>query len=98
MRLFIRLTIITFLLVCYTPSKAQTDKQMFKQKRERKRVWRRWRSNREAYNPYLDKKGKKKPSAKIAKGNRKEQRIQRREFKKSLRRGKRTTRKHSKVR
>jgi len=71
---------------------------MFKQKRERKRVWRKWRSNKDAYNPYLKKKGKDKPSARIATGNRKEDRIARRENKRQLRRSKRAIKKHSTVR
>jgi hypothetical protein len=69
---------------------AQQD-DMFKQKKERKRLWRRWKKNREAYNPYLKEKGKKKTSSKIAKGNRKEARIQRRIYQKELRK---TRRKH----
>ncbi len=78
-------------------SEAQ-NKEMFKQKRERKRVWRKWRSSKDAYNPYLKKKGKDKPSARIATGNRKEDRIARRENKRQMRRSKRTINKHSTVR
>ncbi len=71
---------------------------MFKQKRERKRIWRRWKPNREAYNPYLKKKAKDKPSARIAKGNRKEIRQQKRKDKRQLRRSKKTIKKHSTIR
>lgn len=74
------------------------EKEMFKQKRERKKLWRRWRSDRDAYNPYLKKKAKDKPSARIAKGNRKEDRQAKRENKRQLRKSKRTIKKHSKVR
>jgi len=74
------------------------DKHMFKQKRERKKLWRRWRSDRDAYNPYLKKKAKDKPSARIAKGNKKDDRQARRENKRQLRRSKRAIKDHSKVR
>lgn len=62
---------------------------MFKQKKERKKIWRRWRKNREAYNPYLDRKAKNKPSARMARGDKKELRRQKRLAKKQMRRGKR---------
>ncbi len=74
---------------------AQND-EMFKQKRERKRVWRRHhgsreRNNKTAYNPYLNLKDKDKPSARMARGNKKEIRHQKRMARKSLRTGKRKT-------
>ena len=59
---------------------------MFKQKKERKRVWRKWRSNKGEYNPYLKKTAKKKPSAKMARSEKKEMRRQKKAFKKELRR------------
>ena len=71
---------------------------MFKQKKERKRLWRRWRSDKDAYNPYLKKKGKDKPSARIAKGNKKEDRQMNRKARRQKRRAKKTVKKHSTVR
>lgn len=88
---------ISLLFLFLLPLAAQ-DKEMFKQKRERKRVWRKWRSDKEAYNPYLKKKAKDKPSARIAKGNRKEMRQQKRKEKRQMRKSKRQIKKHSKVR
>lgn len=71
---------------------------MFKEKRERRRVWRKWRSDKDAYNPYLKKKGKDKPSAKMASSNKKELRKQKREEKRQIRKNKRAIRKHAKIR
>jgi len=61
---------------------------MFQHKKERKKVWRKWRKNRQSYNPYLSKKAKDKPSARIAKGDKKELKRQKRQFKKQLRQAK----------
>jgi hypothetical protein len=96
-KVFLKTAIVICLLFSVNYSDAQ-NKEMFKQKRERKRVWRRWKSSNDAYNPYLKKKGKDKPSARIAKGNKKEERIARRENKRQLRRSKRAIKKHSTVR
>lgn len=98
MRLRYKILMILFLVFGAEYLDAQQPKEMFKQKRERKRVWRRHRSSKDAYNPYLKKKAKDKPSARMAKGNKKEDRIARRENRKQMRRSKRTIRKHSKVR
>jgi hypothetical protein len=83
--------IITVLLIFFffLPDKACAQNEMFKQKKERKKIWRRWRKNREAYNPYLDRKAKNKPSARMARGDKKELRRQKRLAKKQMRRGKR---------
>ena len=92
MRLRYKIFLLLFLFVAAPHVEAQDQpKEMFKQKRQRKRVWRRWRSNRDAYNPYLKKKDKDKPSARLAKGNRKEIRQQRRREKRQLRKAKRLT-------
>jgi hypothetical protein len=88
---------ILLLFLCGFTSHAQ-NKEMFRQKRERKKIWRRWRPDREAYNPYLKKKAKDKPSARIAKGERKEIKEQKRKDKRQMRRNKRQIKKHSKVR
>ena len=95
MKLKFLLVILFFLFVTDVTSQ---DKEMFKQKRERKRIWRRWKPDREAYNPYLKKKAKDKPSARIAKGERKEIRQQKRKDKRQMRRNKRQIKKHSKIR
>ena len=59
---------------------------MFKHKKERKRLWRKWNKKRDAYNPYLKKKGKNKPSAQAARQDKKELRRQKRAYKRSLKR------------
>lgn len=87
------LSIFLFLMVF---SLSAQNNEMFKQKRERKRVWRRHhgereRSNKTAYNPYLHKKDKDKPSARMARGDKKEIRHQKRMAKKAMRRGKKKT-------
>ncbi len=85
---------IFFILFTFSLSSADILAQqsdMFKQKKERKRIWRRWRSNKGEYNPYLKKTASKKPSSKIAKGDKKEARRQKRAFKKELRK---TRKKH----
>lgn len=97
MRYLLHILLLFLFLGLNTPLLSQ-EKEMFKQKRERKRIWRRWKPNREAYNPYLKKKAKDKPSARIAKGNRKEIRQQKRKDKRQLRRSKKTIKKHSTIR
>ncbi len=86
-RLFSIILLFCFFLV-EQPAIAQNE--MFKQKKERKKLWRRWKKNREAYNPYLDKKAKNKPSARMARGDKKELRRQKRIAKKQMRRNKKT--------
>lgn len=63
---------------------------MFKQKKERKRVWRKHRSSKSEYNPYLEKSAKNKPSARMAKGDKKELRRQKRNAKRQMRHNKKT--------
>lgn len=73
---------------------AQND-GMFKQKKERKRLWRRWSSkekkNKTAFNPYLEKSAKEKPSYRIGKGEKKEIRKQRRDYRRQMRKGQKKT-------
>lgn len=88
MKLFFKLLVFFFIL-SVNRVEAQND-EMFKQKKERKRVWRRWRSKREAYNPYLEKTGKNKPSARIARGDKKELRRQKRAARKQMRKNKKS--------
>lgn len=68
---------------------AQSQSGMFKQKKERKKVWRRWSSHKDGYNPYLSRKNRNKPSAKLARENRKEVKRQTRAAKRQARRAKR---------
>jgi hypothetical protein len=91
MKSLIKIILFVFALSVFPAEVEAQQDEMFKQKKERKRLWRRWKKNREAYNPYLKEKGKKKTSSRIAKGNRKEARLQRRTYQKELRR---TRKKH----
>lgn len=78
------------MLSCFTAQEIVAQQnEMFKQKRERKRVWRRWRSKKETYNPYVDAKARNKPSARMARGDRKELKRQKRLAKRQMRRSKR---------
>jgi hypothetical protein len=88
MRSGLRIFLLLFVLLCFTENVNAQQNEMFKQKRERKRLWRRWKPNREAYNPYLKQKGKKKVSARMAKGDRKDLRRQKRLARKQLRKSK----------
>jgi hypothetical protein len=98
MRFSGRILVLLFLFMCATRIEAQQPKEMFKQKRERKRVWRRHRSSKDAYNPYLKKKQKDKPSERGVKATKKEERIAKRENRRTMRRSKRIIKKHSTVR
>lgn len=82
------LSVLFFLFIFSFNEVSSQNNDMFKQKRERKRVWRRHRTSKDAYNPYLNKKAKDKPSARINKGNKKEDRRQKRAFKKQLKKSK----------
>ncbi len=76
-----------FFYICFlitwiysTPLKAQ-----FSESKERKKMWRKSahrKKNREAYNPYLDKKKKDKPSAVNAREDKKAIKKMRKEYKK----------------
>jgi hypothetical protein len=87
------LKILAFVLLFVLPVEVQAQNDdMFKQKRERKRLWRRWRGrerkNKTAFNPYLEKKAKDKPSARLAKGNKREIRQQKRMARRQMRKSK----------
>ncbi len=87
---YIKIISLIFLLSCFTAQEIVAQQnEMFKQKRERKRVWRRWRSKKETYNPYVDAKARNKPSARMARGDRKELKRQKRLAKRQMRRSKR---------
>jgi len=89
---WILVIILTFFTCSILP--AQQD-AMLQGKRKQKRVWRRWRpserKNKTAYNPYLKKKKGSRVSDKVAEGNTKEIRKQRRDYKKQMRKGKKKT-------
>jgi hypothetical protein len=80
------LSLLCLFLFVNRPAMAQEE--MFRQKPERIKVWRKWHKKRNAYNPYLDLKAKDKPSARMAKGERKEIKRQNRAAKKQLKRSK----------
>ncbi len=84
--------LLPLVLVFAVPAQAQSG--MFKQKKERKKVWRRWSSHKDGYNPYLHKKNRNKPSAKLARENRREVKKQTRVAKRQARRAKRGTSRH----
>jgi hypothetical protein len=81
---FVLRLILLLFLINTTGVYAQSN--MFKQKKERKKVWRHWRRNREAYNPYLTKKARNKPSARLAREEKREMKRQKRKFRRDLRR------------
>lgn len=88
MKQFVRIFSFLLLLAFYPQDNYAQQDEMFKQKKERKRIWRRWRKNREAYNPYVKAKAKDKPSARMARGNRKELKRQKRMARRELRKNK----------
>ncbi len=80
--------LLAFFLLGATPVFSQND-GMFKQKKERKRIWKHWNRKRDAYNPYLKKKNKDKPSVQGARTDKREIRRQKRDYKKQVKRAKR---------
>ena len=83
MRIFI--TGIILLLAVGLP--AQYD---FSEKKERHKIWRKtFRKKRQSYNPYLDRKRKDKPSAQMARENKKDVKRQQRNAKKVMRKNRR---------
>lgn len=81
------LHILIFTCILSLPLKAQ-----FSESKERKKMWRksarakRHGKNREAFNPYLDKKGKNKPSSELSRQNAKEVKRMNKQAKKQKRR------------
>ena len=78
-----------------------TTKAQFSESKERKKMWRKSKNRhkkREAYNPYLDKKKKDKPSAQIAKEEKQGTRKMRRDYRRQQKRNmKKLGIKHTKV-
>lgn len=88
--------VITLLIALFTYSLMPAQQnEMLQGKRKQRRVWRRWspreRKNKTAYNPYLKKKKGNRVSDKVAEGNKKEIRKQRRDYKKQMKKGKKKT-------
>ncbi len=85
--------IVSLLLVAFiffsNPIYGQSTKG---NKKERKRIRKNWSKKNQSYNPYLDKKSKNKPSAKIAKADKKELKKQKRRAKRQMRRSRKATR------
>jgi hypothetical protein len=79
--------LLLFLFCLSQPSLAQ-DNSMFRQKKERKKVWRGWNRKKDAYNPYLKKRAKNKPSAKMARSEKRDLKRQKRDYKRSIKRSK----------
>jgi hypothetical protein len=90
MKLILKIFFICFLFFFTTEKSFAQQNEMFKEKKERKRIWKRWRKDREAYNPYVKAKASKKPSARMAKGDRKELKRQKRAAKKQMKRNKKS--------
>jgi len=88
MRLLVKILLLLFVFTVNIDHLSAQQNEMFKQKKERKRIWRRWKKNREAYNPYVDAKAKNKPSARMARGDKKDLKRQKRMARKQLRRSK----------
>jgi hypothetical protein len=79
--------VVIFLLFLYVGS--LTVQAQFSESKERRKMWRksgRKHKVREAYNPYLDKKKKDKPSSKIAKEEKSGSRKMKREYKRQNKR------------
>jgi Ni/Co efflux regulator RcnB len=79
--------VVIFLLFFYVGS--LTIQAQFSESKERRKMWRkssRKHKAREAYNPYLDKKKKDKPSSKIAKEEKSGSRKMKREYKRQNKR------------
>ncbi len=76
-------TLLCMLFIGLLPVSAQ-----YSESKERKKMWRKSskrRKNRQAFNPYLDKKNKDKPSSKLAREEKKGTRKMRRDFKREQR-------------
>jgi len=80
--------IILILFLFLSPKNFAQD-YLYGHKKERKKVWKHWGRKKDAYNPYLDKKKKNKPSAQIDKQQKREAKRQKRQYKKQLKRAKR---------
>lgn len=89
MKKLFKISLIVFVLSLFSLETEAQQNDMFKQKKERKRLWRRWKPNREQFNPYLKKTEKKRISSRIARGTKREMRKQKRTYQKELKRTRR---------
>jgi hypothetical protein len=77
--------LLSFFLVSFAPAQAQRSKH-----KPVKQAKRGWRKSGTSYNPYLKKKAKNKPSAVMARQDKKELQRQKKAAKKQMRRSKRS--------
>lgn len=87
MKLIIK-TSFFLLLLFFSPAEAEAQDEMFRQKGDPRPFWKRWRRTKGGYNPYLVAKAKNKPSARIAKSNKKDLKRQKRTARRELRKNK----------
>ncbi len=85
-----RLIAIFFILFIFSTNCVYAQYN-FKEKKERRHVWRKWRKNNQSYNPYLDRKAKNKPSARIARSEKRELKHQKRMAKRQMRHSRKIT-------
>ena len=81
MRIFVVFLFCT--LLCNLSGFAQDN--VYSHSKDHKRVWKKWKKNRQSYNPYLEKKKRNKPSAILARENKREMKRQQKRAKKQKR-------------
>jgi hypothetical protein len=82
-------TLFALLLFFVFSTQVAAQDQIYGEKRERHKVWRKsGKKKRMSYNPYLDRKGKNKPSSKMAREDKKYIKRSNREAKKQMRHSK----------
>lgn len=81
----ISLLLLTFFLMAQTPALAQRSKY-----KPVKPVKKGWKKSGTSYNPYLEKKAKNKPSAQLARQDKKELQRQKKAARKQMRRSKKS--------
>ncbi len=80
---YLSLILLTFFLSLHTTTEAQNSKR-----KPVKQVKKGWKKSGSSYNPYLKKKAKNKPSARMARADKKELQRQKKAAKKQMRRSK----------
>ncbi|MBI2722184.1 MAG: hypothetical protein HYX39_08410 [Bacteroidetes bacterium] len=81
-------TIFFLSLLFLTSMETVAQDEMFRQKSDPRPFWKRWRRTKGGYNPYLVAKAKNKPSARIAQGNKRDLKRQKRTARRELRKNK----------
>lgn len=79
--------LFTVFLVASHSASAQSDPS---NSGEAHRVWKKWSRKKNNYNPYLDRKRKDKPSARMARQNQKDVKRQQKEAKKQMRKSRKS--------